>query len=79
MSTKRRSDAYILRQTMSAMLEHADAVERSMEHFYRKGNLAELDRAASSYDAMLAHVDRLGELLRCARRDRREELADKAA
>ena len=50
-----------------------------MEHFYRKGNLAELDRAASSYDAMLAHVDRLGELLRCARRDRREELADKAA
>ena len=79
MSTKIRSDAYILRQTMSAMLEHADAVERSMEHFYRRGNLADVDRSASSYDAMLAHVDRLGELLRSARRDRREDLHEKAA
>jgi hypothetical protein len=69
----------MLRQTMSAMLEHADAVERSMELFHRRGNLTELDRAASSYDAMLAHVDRLGELLRSARRENRQEVADKAA
>jgi hypothetical protein len=61
------------------MLEHVDAVERLMELFHRRGNFAELDRAASSYDAMLAHVDRLGELLRSARRDTREDVADKVA
>jgi hypothetical protein len=67
MTTARRTDAYRLRQTISAMLEQADALEYAMELFHRRGNPAELDRAAASYDTMLAHVDQLGELLRTAR------------
>jgi len=77
--TTRRTDAFRLRQTISALLDQIDAIERSMETFHRKGDHAERDRAAESYDAMLVHVDRLGELLRRARREGSERVADKAA
>jgi hypothetical protein len=73
-ATQRRTDADRLRQTISAMLEQTDAIEYSMQQFYRKGSHAELERASMSYDAMLAYVDRLGEILAAAHRRESAEL-----
>jgi glycerol-3-phosphate O-acyltransferase len=66
-ATQRRTDAYRLRQTISQLLDQLYAVEYSMQVYDRKRDREELDRAAESYDSMLVHVDRLGELLRAAR------------
>jgi hypothetical protein len=65
--SQRRTDAYRLRQTISQLLDQLYAVEYSMQVYDRKDDRGELDRAAESYDGMLVHVDRLGELLRAAR------------
>jgi len=78
MST-RRTDAFRLRQTISALLEQIDVIERSMEMFHRKGDHAERNRAAESYEAMLVHVDRLGELLWATRREKTERAAEEVA
>jgi hypothetical protein len=73
-ATSRRTEALKLRQTISQLLDQLHVVEHSMELFRRRGNPRELERAAESYDAMLAHVDRLGELLVAARRHQETEI-----
>jgi predicted RNA-binding Zn ribbon-like protein len=61
--TPRRSDAARLRQTISQLLDHLYAVEHSMDVFHRKGDQAELERAAESFNEMLGYVDALGDML----------------
>ena len=38
-----------------------------METFHRKGDRGELERATASFNDMLGHVDRLGDMLAQAR------------
>jgi hypothetical protein len=61
--TPRRTDAAKLRQTISQLLDHLYAVEHSMDVFHRKGDQAELERAAESFNEMLGYVDTLGDML----------------
>jgi hypothetical protein len=63
----RRTDALALRQTISQLLEQIYAIEDSMEVFHRKGDRADLERAADNFDDMLRHVDRLGDRIAEAR------------
>jgi hypothetical protein len=63
----RRTDAFKLRQTISHLLDQVYAIEASMETFHRKGDRGELERAAASFNDMLGHVDRLGDMLAQAR------------
>jgi hypothetical protein len=65
--TPRRTDAAKLRQTISQLLDQLYAVEHSMDMFHRKGDRAELERAAESFNEMLGHVDALGDMLAEAR------------
>ena len=65
--TPRRTDAAKLRQTISQLLDHLDAVEYSMDIFHRKDDRAELERAAENFNDMLGHVDRLGDTIAEAR------------
>jgi hypothetical protein len=66
-STPRRTDAAKLRQTISQLLDQLYAVEHSMDMFHRKGDRAELERAAESFNEMLGHVDAVGDMLAEAR------------
>jgi hypothetical protein len=65
--TPRRTDAAKLRQTISQLLDHLDAVEYSMDIFHRRDDWAELERAAVNFNDMLDHVDRLGDTIAEAR------------
>jgi hypothetical protein len=65
--TPRRTDAAKLRQTISQLLDLLYVVEHSMELFQRKGDRAELERAAEGFNEMLGHVDSLGDMLAEAR------------
>ena len=65
--TPRRTDAAKLRQTISQLLDQLYAVEHSMEAFQRKGDRAELERAAANFSDMLGHVDRLSDMIMEAR------------
>jgi hypothetical protein len=56
-----------LRQTISDLLDHLYAVEQSMAVVHRKGDRAELERAAEHFNEMLGYVDALGALLAEAR------------
>jgi hypothetical protein len=69
--TTRRTNAQSLRRTISELLEHAHAVESSMELFQRKGDALELQRAAEHFNEMLGYVDRLGEMIADARAKQR--------
>jgi hypothetical protein len=62
-STPRRTDALQLRQTISQLLDEIFAIEHAMDLFRRKGHRSELERAAEGFNAMLGHVDRLGEII----------------
>jgi predicted RNA-binding Zn ribbon-like protein len=61
--TPRRTDAARLRHTISQLLDHLYAAEQSMDAFHRKGDQAELERAAESFNEMLGYVDALGDML----------------
>jgi hypothetical protein len=63
----RRTDAAKLRQTISQLLDQLYAVEHCMELFHRKGDPAELGRAAENFNEMLGQVDALGDMIAEAR------------
>jgi hypothetical protein len=69
-ATRRRTDALKLRQTISQLLDEVFVIEQSMENFHRKGDPVELERAAENFNEMLGSVDRLGDMISEARRDR---------
>ena len=60
----RRNGEHNLRQTISEILEHTNALEDAVALYNRKGNPSDLARAVRDYDSLLAYVDRCGELLR---------------
>ena len=60
----RRNSEHNLRQTISEILEHTNALEDAVALYNRKGNPSDLARAVRDYDSLLAYVDRCGELLR---------------
>jgi len=66
--TPRRTGAAKLRQTISDLLDQLYAVEHAMGVFHRKGDRAELERAAENFNEMLGHVDALGDMITQARR-----------
>src|SRR5215813_12028042 len=59
----RRTDAAKLRQTISQLLDQLYAVEQCMDMFHRKGDPAELGRAAENFNEMLGQVDALGDMI----------------
>jgi hypothetical protein len=63
-ATTRRTHATRVRREISDILEQLYAIEEALAVFNRKREGLELARASRDYDAMLLHVDRLGELLR---------------
>jgi len=63
----RRTDAAKLRQTISQLLDQLYAVEQCMDMFHRKGDPAELGRAAENFNEMLGQVDALGDMITEAR------------
>jgi hypothetical protein len=65
--TPRRTDAAKLRRTISQLLDLLYVVEHSMDLFRRKGDRAELERAAVGFNEMLGHVDALGDMIAEAR------------
>jgi hypothetical protein len=65
--TPRRTDAAKLRRTVSQLLDLLYVVEHSMDLFQRKGDRAELERAAEGFNEMLGHVDTLGDMIAEAR------------
>jgi hypothetical protein len=69
MATTRRTHAMRLRREISDILEELDAIEAALGVFHRKRDVDELARAMRDYDALLLHVDQLGELLRDLKRD----------
>ena len=69
--TPRRTDAAKLRQTISQLLDQLYAVEHAMDVFHRKGDRAELERAAENFSEMLGHVDALGDMIAEARDNQR--------
>jgi hypothetical protein len=64
----RRTPAARVRQEISDILDQLYAIEDAMAVFERRHEASWLARAGRDYDAMLIHVDRLGELLRELRR-----------
>jgi len=58
-----------LRREISDILEELDAIEAALGVFHRKKDSDELARALRDYDALLLHVDQLGELLRDLRKE----------
>jgi len=60
----RRTPQARVRHELAEILERIYALEDAIELYGRKRDPNALERAARDYDAMLAHVDRLGELLR---------------
>ena len=52
-----------LRQAISQLLDQLYAVEHSMDMFHRKGDRAEIERAAESFKEMLRHVDAVGDMI----------------
>src|SRR5262245_12915831 len=65
--TPRRTDAAKLRRTISQLLDLLYVVEHSMDLYQRKGDRAELERAAEGFNEMLGHVDALGDIIAEAR------------
>ena len=65
--TPRRTDTARLRRTISQLLDQLYAVEQAMDVFQRKGDRAELERAAQSFNEMLGNVDGLGDMIAEAR------------
>jgi hypothetical protein len=63
-ATTRRTHAARVRREISDILEQLYVIEEALAIFNRKHEGPELARASRDYDAMLLHVDRLGELLR---------------
>jgi hypothetical protein len=63
-ATTRRTHAARARREISDILEQLYVIEEAIAVFDRKRDGGELARASRDYDAMLLHVDRLGELLR---------------
>jgi hypothetical protein len=59
----RRNSEHNLRQTISEILEHTNALEDAVALYNRKGNPNDLARAVRDYENLLAYVDRCGELL----------------
>ena len=68
----RRTPQARVRLELAEILERIYALEDAIELYGRKRDPNALLRAAQDYDAMLTHVDRLGELLRQARHARGE-------
>ena len=62
-ATRRRTDAFKLRQTVSQLHEEIDAVEHAMALFLRKHDHEDLARAREDFQALRKHMDQLGELL----------------
>jgi len=65
--TPRRTDTAKLRRTISQLLDLLYVVEQGMDVFQRKGERAELERAAEGFNEMLGHVDDLGDMIAEAR------------
>src|SRR5262245_32149583 len=65
--TPRRTDTAKLRRTISQLLDLIYVVEQGMDGFQRKGDRAELERAAEGFNEMLGHVDGLGDMIAEAR------------
>ena len=70
-ATPRRTEAVMLRQTISQLLDQIFAIEQSLQIFQRKGDRAEIEHAAENFHDMLGHVDRLGDMIADARRNQR--------
>jgi hypothetical protein len=69
MQESRRTLITRLRAEISEMLEQTFALEQAIQDYSRKRDASDLARATRDYDAMLAHVDRCGELLRALRQE----------
>jgi len=69
MQESRRTHLTRLRAEISQILEQAFALEQAIQDYSRKRDPTDVARAARDYDAMLAHVDHCGELLRALRRE----------
>jgi hypothetical protein len=62
-ATRRRTDAFKLRLTVSQLLEEIDAVEHAMALFLRTHDREDLARAREDFQALRKHMDQLGDLL----------------
>jgi crotonobetainyl-CoA:carnitine CoA-transferase CaiB-like acyl-CoA transferase len=69
MQESRRTYLTRLRTEIAQILEQAFALEQAIQDYSRKRDPTDLARATRDYDAMLAHVDHCGELLRALRRE----------
>jgi len=69
MQESRRTHLTRLRAEISQILEQTFALEQAIQDYSRKRDPTDLARATRDYDAMLAHVDHCGELLRALRRE----------
>jgi hypothetical protein len=69
MQESRRTHVTRLRAEISQILEQTFALEQAIQDYGRKRDPIDLARATRDYDAMLAHVDHCGELLRALRRE----------
>ena len=69
MQESRRTHLTRLRAEISQILEQIFALEQAIQDYARKRDPTDLARATRDYDAMLAHVDHCGELLRALRRE----------
>ena len=63
----RRTDTAKLRRTISQLLDLLYVVEQGMDVYQRKGDRAELERAAEGFKEMLGHVDDLSDMIAEAR------------
>ena len=68
-----------LRQTISQLLDQVFAIEQSLQNFHRKGDPAELERAAENFHDMLGHVDQLGDMIADARSAQSDRTPERVA
>jgi hypothetical protein len=69
MQESRRTHVTRLRAEIAQILEQTFALEQAIQDYARKRDPIDLARATRDYDAMLAHIDHCGELLRALRRE----------